>query len=72
MPVSNAGWDEKDWPLTLGNLVVYTGSGAPTNTTLPANITFVVGNFYWDTSGLHLSICTTQGDFNTSVWRQLV
>jgi hypothetical protein len=49
----------------------YTGSGAPTSSTLAANAYYRVGHWYVDTSANALWRCTTAGTNATSAWAQI-
>lgn len=49
----------------------YSGSGAPSSTTLVTNAYYRVGDKYVDTSASALYRCTTAGDKTSSVWAKL-
>jgi hypothetical protein len=49
----------------------YSGSGAPSSTTLVTNAYYRVGDKYVDTAASALYRCTTAGDKTSSVWAQI-
>lgn len=67
-------WNNDGWVLGFDSLknriplMVYLGSGSPSNATLTAGVTYQIGNFYFDTTNVIVYICSTAGDLNTSVW----
>ena len=62
-------------PITTGTIAPeYTGSGAPTSTTLPSGSYYRVGDKYIDTSAGNIYRCTTAGGSSgggSAVWAQI-
>jgi hypothetical protein len=61
-------------PSGSSSAVPFSGSGAPTSSTLSSAETYVAGpipSLYVDMTGLNLWVCTTAGSNTTSVWSQI-